>query len=435
MIHTGRSLYRIEFSPGGAITNGGKTMAERQGQTPLPARTPWGHITNGVETMAETFRKAGYRTFATGKQHNGPQIVASGFTDAGNLLFAGGGQHMRLKVHDFDPSGRYAPEDGKVVPQYSSEIFTGAALDFLDRDRAGDPFFMYLAYTVPHDPIMAPPKFMSLYPPDKIRLHPTFQPAHPFDVSRIGDRVRPMQSCDECEADAVIKFHEWPIEESDMQSLVAGYYAMLTHLDDQIGRIRARLEELGEWQNTIIVFASDNGIAMGRHGCYHKQTSYDHDAHVPLILCGPGLAKGESRNAMVYLYDLYPTLCDLAGIPVPDSVEGKSFVPVLRGDESAGRDVLYHAYVNDWRAVYDGRYRLLLYAGYDEANDVIVRRRMLFDVQADPMETRDLAGDPAHATEVARLESLLIELRDQYADPMVPDGFWERYTGNPPDGE
>jgi arylsulfatase A-like enzyme len=116
-------------------------------------------------------------------------------------------------------------------------------------------------------------------------------------------------------------------------------------------------------------------------------------------------------------------------------VEGKSFVPVLRGDESAGRDVLYHAYVNDWRAVYDGRYRLLLYAGYDEANDVIVRRRMLFDVQADPMETRDLAGDPAHATEVARLESLLIELRDQYADPMVPDGFWERYTGNPPDGE
>jgi arylsulfatase A-like enzyme len=278
MIHTGRSLYRTGC-------------------------TPQGHIPDGVETVAETFRKSGYRTFATGKQHNGPGAIAQGFSDAGKLLFAGMGHHMHLKVHDFDPSGEYGPEHGTVVPQYSSEMFTDAALNFMDQDRGDAPFFAYLAYTVPHDPIMAPDKYMSLYDPDAIRLHPTFQPSHSIDVSLDGDRVRPMQSCSECETDAVVKYHNWPIDDGEMRKLVAGYYAMLTHLDGQIGRIRARLEERGEWNNTVVVFASDNGIAMGRHGCYHKQTSHDHDAHVPLIMAGPGIGRGQTRDGMVYLYD------------------------------------------------------------------------------------------------------------------------------------
>lgn len=402
MIHTGRSLYR--------------TLC-----------TPDGQITEEVKTLAEVFREAGYRTFATGKQHNGPGAVARGFTDAGKLLFAGMGHHMHLTVHEFDPDGEYRPEQGKIVPQYSSEMFTNAALEFLGTDRSSAPFFMYLAYTVPHDPVMAPQDHMSRYDPAGIRLHSTFRPSHPIDVSRDGDRVRPMQSCDECEADAVIKYHKWPIEERDMQALVAGYYAMISHLDDQIGRLRIKLEETGEWDNTIIVFASDNGIAMGRHGCYHKQTSHDHDVHVPLVISGPGIARGESRNAMVYLYDLYPTLCELAGLHTPASVEGRSLLPVLEGDDNAGRDVLYHAYVQNWRAVYDGRYRLLAYAGYDETDDTIVRRKLLFDMLEDPVEANDLSRDPVHAETVRRLESLLCELRNQYDDPIPPGGFWQRY--------
>ncbi len=409
MIHTGRSLYR--------------TGCDERGRIP-----------ESVETIAETFRKAGYRTFATGKQHNGPGAIARGFTDARKLLFAGMGHHMQLKVHDFDPTGQYHPDRGKVVPRYSSEMFTEAALDFLDKDLGDAPFFAYLAYTVPHDPIMAPEKYMSLYDPDKIRLHPTFQPSHPVDISPDGDRVRPMQSCDECEADAVVKYHKWPIEETDMRALVAGYYAMLTHLDDQIGRIRTTLEEKGEWDNTIIVFASDNGIAMGRHGCYHKQTSHDHDAHVPLIIAGPGIPRGQTRTGMVYLYDLYPTLCDLAGLKTPDSVEGHSLLPVLDEANMSGRDVLYHAYVQNWRAVYDGRYRLLAYAGYDEESETLVRKNMLFDMIEDPMETDDLSADPAHASNMERLESLLVEQRDIYSDPVVSEGFWERYESGAQQG-
>ncbi len=404
MIHTGRSLYRIGCD-------------ER------------GRIPEEVETVAEVFRKAGYRTFATGKQHNGTEVIARGFTDAGKLLYAGMGHHMHLTVHDFDPSGEYQPEQGKVVPRYSSEMFTDAALDFFDQDSNGAPFFAYLAYTVPHDPIMAPARYMSLYDPDSIRLHPTFQPSHLVDISLDGDRVRPMQSCDECEADAVVKYHKWPIEEEDMRILVAGYYAMLTHLDDQIGRIRTILEQKGEWDDTIVVFASDNGIAMGRHGCYHKQTSHDHDAHVPLIMAGPSIPKGQTRDGMVYLYDLFPTLCDLANLDTPESVEGKSLLPMLKGNDVPGRDVLYHAYVQNWRAVYDGRYRFLAYAGQDEEGGAIVKRNLLFDMNEDPMEAKDLATDPNQARNMERLESLLIEQRDIWSDPMLPGGFWDKYEG------
>jgi arylsulfatase A-like enzyme len=402
MIHTGRSLYR--------------TGCDKHGRIP-----------NEVETIAETFRKAGYRTFATGKQHNGSGAIARGFTDADKLLFAGMGHHMHLTVHDFDPNGEYNREHGRVVPRYSSEMFTDAALDFFERDRDGAPFFAYLAYTVPHDPIMAPEKYMSIYDPDSIRLHPTFRPFHPVDISPDGDRVRPMQSCDECETDAVVKYHKWPIDAADMRTLVAGYYAMLTHLDAQIGRIRTMLEEKGEWDNTIVVFASDNGIAMGRHGCYHKQTSHDHDAHVPLIMAGPGIPKGQTRDGMVYLYDLFPTFCDLAGLTTPDSVEGSSLLPLLAGADITARSILYHAYVQNWRAVYDGRYRYLAYAGHDEDGDMIVRRDLLFDMNEDPMEAHDLSDDPKYAGHMERLESLLIEQRDVYADPVLPGGFWEKY--------
>ncbi len=409
MIHTGRTLYR--------------TGCDEHGRIP-----------EEVKTLAETFRKAGYRTFATGKQHNGAGAIARGFTDAGKLLFAGMGHHMHLTVHEFDPSGQYPSKQGKVVPRYSSEMFTGAALDFLDRDLGDAPFFAYLAYTVPHDPIMAPEKYMLLYDPDKIRLHPTFQPYHSVDISPDGDRVRPMQSCDECEADAVVKYHKWPIDEADMRGLVAGYYAMLTHLDDQIGRIRVRLEEKGEWDNTIVVFASDNGIAMGRHGCYHKQTSHDHDAHVPLIMAGPGIPQGGTRDGMVYLYDLFPTLCDLANLETPESVEGQSLLPMLSGDNLSGRDVLYHAYVQNWRAVYDGRYRFLAYAGKDEKSGMIVRRNFLFDMKEDPIEATDLSADPDHVGHMERLESLLLNQRDAYSDSVVSGGFWENYRNEGPSG-
>jgi arylsulfatase A-like enzyme len=406
MIHTGRSLYRTGC-------------------------TKEGYIPEGVETMAETFRRAGYRTFATGKQHNGTVPVARGFTDAGKLLFGGMGHHMGLPIHEFDPTGRYEPERGQVAHRYSSEMFTDAALEFLHKDRQGAPFFMYVAYTVPHDPIMAPKSHMSLYDATRLRLHPTFESAHPFEVSPIGDHVRPMQSCDECEADAVVKYHTWPIDRKAMQRLLAGYYAMISHLDEQIGRIRARLEEQGEWENTIVVFSSDNGIAMGRHGCYHKQTSYDHDAHVPLILAGPGLARGETRDGMVYLYDLYPTLCDLAGLPTPNEVEGKSFTALLRDKTLAGRDVLYHAYVENWRAVYDGRYRFVVYADRAGEGAPLVCRKLLFDLHDDPLEARDLSANPAHADNMARLEALLYALRDAYSDPVVPGGFWEKFESAP----
>jgi len=384
MIHTGRPFFRIAD-----VRDIGATL----------------------ETMPETFRRAGYRTFATGKQHNGPTAVARGFDEAEALLFAGMGHHMRLEVQDFDPTGQYAPQRRQERRQYSSEMFTDAALRFLDRPGES-PFFLYCAYTVPHDPMMAPAAYRALYDPQRVPFPASFGPQHPFDFSPKGDRVRPFQSCDECTSDAVVRFHHWPIEEGDLRELRALYYAMITHLDAQIGRLLDRLEQSGELDQTIIVFTADNGIAMGQHGCYHKQTCYDHDVHVPLLISGPGIPAGQERDDLVYLHDLYPTLGELAGVKPPPTVEGHSLLT------SPSREALYHAYMETWRGVRDERFKLLAYA-YETT-----RRTELFDLRHDPQELHDLAGDPGHAATLARLRAEMLRQRDAFGDT---GAFWQHY--------
>src|SRR5690606_1131724 len=113
---------------------------------------------------------------------------------------------------------------------------------------------------------------------------------------------------------------------------IATCYAILSHLDEQIGRILAALKETGQFENTLILFTSDHGLALGSHGLLGKQNMYEHTVNVPLILHGPGVPRGKRFAAQCYLRDLFPTACDLAGVAVPDTVQGKSLVPVLRGE-------------------------------------------------------------------------------------------------------
>ena len=129
-----------------------------------------------------------------------------------------------------------------------------------------------------------------------------------------------------------------------VQQHVADYFAIIAHIDEQVGRILDELERTGEDENTIIVFAGDNGLACGQHGLMGKQNLYEHSVRVPLIMAGSGIPRNERRSTFCYLLDIYPFLCDLVGLEPPETVEGNSLFPCFAQPEAKIRDKLHLAY-------------------------------------------------------------------------------------------
>ncbi len=400
MLHTGRTLFHIE----------------REGQG----------ISKQYTTLGEAFQHAGYRTFGTGKWHNGTGSYARSFTDGGNIFFGGMWDHWNVPMCDFDPTGAYdnqirftpnfmhSNQTTKVHCDYyasgghSSEHLSNAAIDFIQAYDSASPFLMYVSYLAPHDPRSMPQRFKDMYDPAAIRLPANFMDQHPFEygVSQIRDE----------------KLAAYPREESEIRRHIAEYYAMITHLDEQIGRILAALEQSGKLDNTIIVLAGDNGLAVGQHGLIGKQSHYEHSIRVPLLLSGPGIPAGLRLQQYVYLLDLFPTLCDLSGIAVPASVEGKSLRPLLEDPTRSVRDSLYFAYCDLIRSVKDRRYKLIEYAG-------AVRTTQLFDLVHDPEERHNLHGLPAYESTVQTLRQDLYRYRDEWEDLGHPLSlsFWADY--------
>jgi len=225
-----------------------------------------------------------------------------------------------------------------------------------------------------------------MYPPGKIELPKNFLPEHPFDN---GD----MRLRDE-------KLAPWPRTPEIIRRHIAGYYAMITHVDAQIGRVLKALEDSGRADNTIIIFSADNGLAVGQHGLLGKQNLYEHSVRVPLVFAGPGVERGGKIDALCYLHDLFPTTCQLAGLEIPETVESMSLVPLLRGRKQRLRDSVFAGYKQVQRMVRNERYKLIRYPR--------AKRTQLFDLRGDPWETRDLSGEPRHA---ALIKDLTAELK------------------------
>jgi arylsulfatase A-like enzyme len=249
-----------------------------------------------------------------------------------------------------------------------------------------------------------------MYDPDEIDLPPNYMPVHPFDNGELSIR-------DELLA-------EFPRTEAEIRRHIAEYYAMITHVDDAIGQVLDALEQAGKTEDTIIVFAGDNGLAVGQHGLMGKQNMYDHSVRVPLIFAGPGVPEGEQRDSFCYLLDIYPTLCELIGLDTPGTVEGKSLVAAMR-EGAAVRETLHFAYMDRMRAVRDRQYKLIEYVVDGH------QRTQLFDLEADPWELNDLSGDPGYREHVDRLRGELRKWRTDYADDQPGQGatFWAGVDG------
>ena len=362
-------------------------------------------INPAMPTLPETLRGAGYHTYHVGKWHNDTASFHRSF-DGGAKIFMGGmSDHYKVPVFDFDPSGAYPRSARYEGDRHSTELFGQAAVQFLQSRQQEDPFFLYIAFTAPHDPRTPPPEYAALYPPQEMPLPPNFMPEHPFDNGDL--RLR-----DEALA-------PWPRTPEEIRRHIADYYGMITHLDAWIGRILQTLEETGQAENTIVVYTADHGLAVGQHGLMGKQNMYDHSTRVPCIMRGPGVPQGKRFSALTYTPDLHPTLCELAGVTPAETVETRSLVPLLHGAADALRDTVCGVYKDVQRMVSDGRWKLIRYYRSQERPDAGSDRLQLFDLDADPWELNDLSADPAHAAHIRRLAAVLEQWQREVEDPLV----------------
>jgi arylsulfatase A-like enzyme len=339
-------------------------------------------------------KAAGYETYHHGKRGNtSPAIQA---------LF----DHNHYVKDEADRTGG---EPGKEI--------VDAAIAFLKGRSEDKPLFMYLAFSGPHDPRVAAQKYLDQYDRGKIPLPKNFRPLHPFNNGEQFVR-------DELLA-------EFPRTKDEVRRHLHEYYATITAMDHHIGRLLAELKQNGMYENTIFVYSADHGLAIGSHGLMGKQNLYEDGMRVPLIFSGPGIPPGETQ-ALAYLYDIFPTICELAGGAVPPGLDGKSLRPVIAGEQSGVRDSLFLAYRDVQRAVRDERYKLIRYPQ--------VNVTQLFDLQEDPHELHNLAADPAQAERIAALTAELARWQKEFGDsaPLVVenprDPAWDHTQRSPPAG-
>lgn len=261
-----------------------------------------------------------------------------------------------------------------------SEVIGDNTIDFLDSAKTSEnPFFMYLAFNVPHDPRQSPKEYVDMYPLENVLVPKSFLEMYPYkDRIGCGPGLR-----DE-------KLAPYPRTEYSIKVHRQEYYAIITHMDDQIGRIISHLKETGQDKNTYIIFSADHGLSVGNHGLVGKQNMYDHSMRVPLIVVGPEIPENEKRNMQVYVQDIMATALDLAGIEKPDYVEFNSLMPMINKEVNESQySEIYGAYINLQRMVRTDKYKMIIYP-----KAKIIR---LFDMVNDPDEMNDLADNKEYS--------------------------------------
>ena len=334
--------------------------------------------------FAQLLSEAGYETFYTGKWHNDGLPLQRGFT-AGKYIGGGGpgsGGHFKPKVRDFGGGNE------RQIEHFDSELFTDAAVEFLESQRPDSkPFLLFVSYMTPHDPWTPPGKYTTMYKPQAIDLPPNFMP-RPMNNSKPFKYYTDWHGTNLRDEKQMVPFPRTPEGVRDVRSR---YYGTITHDDEQIGRILHKLDEKQLAKNTLVIFLADHGISLGAHGISGKQTMYEEGIRLPLIMRYQKLRRSSAENSnLVSLIDIFPTICEAAGIAVPDSVEGKSLLDLYHRQVRWDREHIFASFVSptrhqlDIRCIRTERYKLVHHLTTDEIE--------LYDLEKDPYELENLAG-------------------------------------------
>jgi len=342
------------------------------GSVCLPSRTM-------IYTGLQLFHNKGY---GDGKTTTFPQAMkAAGYTTIRSGKF-GANPNDLCKTFDVHVNG------------YNSANNASNIIAFIHEHAGKQPMFLHMASNEPHDPQFAPPDYYPRYRPEAIPLPVNFLPLHPFDNGEMI--IRDEQTL------------PWPRTRADVTGKLARYYASTTYWDDHVGRIVQALKDVGQFENTIIIIAGDNGLSLGEHGLLGKQNLYEFGGmHVPLVFVGPGIPKG-STDAFAYLMDIFPTICDLIGVKIPDGLDAQSLAPILTGKAQKVRDYCFTCYTDVQRSIRDQQWKLIRYPK--------INYSQLFDLQNDPHEMQNLADQPGCSEKFKQMLALLEQAQKQYGD-------------------
>ncbi|WP_096430737.1 sulfatase-like hydrolase/transferase [Labilibaculum antarcticum] len=384
------------------------------------------------QMWSQIMQTAGYDTYMTGKWHvqtapskifNHTVHIRGGMPkDNWNhakqaKLFAEMERTKQGKPEDIMPFGYNRPQsvsDTSWTPwdknnggywqggKHWSEVLKDDAITFIDSAKGKDkPFFMYLAFNAPHDPRQSPKEFLDMYPLENISVPESFLPLYPYKDS-IG--------CGPALRDAALA--PFPRTEYSMKKHRQEYYALITHLDYQIGKIIKALEESGEMDNTYIFYTADHGLAIGENGLVGKQNMYDHSMRPPLFVIGPDIEKGKKIDAEVYLQDIMASSIELAGLPKPEYIEFNSLMSLARGEQTKSNySAIYGCYKPDLqRMIRTEGFKLIVYP-----HGKVLR---LYDLNKDPKEMHDLASNPEYKEKIKDLFTKLVALQKDMDDPL-----------------
>ena len=296
-----------------------------------------------------------------------------------------------LKPGQFGATLSWLADDGKDAEQ-TDGIAAAEAVRLLERfKRNKESFFLAVGFYRPHTPYVAPKRYFDMYPRDRIAL----------PVLSEADRSRTPPAA--YRTAGGFKEQDSMTDEQRRQAIQA-YWASTTFMDAQVGHVLDALDRLGFSDNTIVVFTSDHGYHLGDHGLWQKMSVFERSARVPLIIALPGAKnRGVAARGLAELVDLYPTLAELAGLQPTTTLDGVSLVPLLENPAGTVKDGAF-TQVNNGFSVRTDRWR---YTEWDEGKDGAV----LHDMDKDPAETTNLAGDPAHAATVTGLKARLAAYR------------------------
>ncbi len=398
MIMTGRSVWRLPKR--------GKTGGKEYNATEV-----------AKQSMAALFNAAGYDTFRTCKRGN---------------TFKAANEHFTVRHDSTDQRG----------PK-GSNWHGERAMDYLNEREStkdSDPFLMFLGFSHPHDPRNGREELLRKYGavnmktqptvlnPEAPKLPITYLPKHPFFHGHPGLR-------DETKVEGVLTSRS----EATIRNETGRAYACIENIDHEVGRVLNKLQSMKELDNTYVIFTSDHGMSVGRHGLVGKQNLYEHTWRVPFLVRGPGIQSGSEASGFIYLMDVLPTICDLAGIDKPKGADGMSFRSILEGDKDRIRETLYGVYCGGTKPgmrslkTADG-WKLIKYDVMDGA----VHVTQLFNLKENPNEFLkehqapevvaltgnkpeahqvNLADDPRYSKKRKELEELLLSEQRRLDDP------------------
>lgn len=376
----------------------------RHGRVGYEDGVPWRY----PHTVAGELTRAGYQTQCIGKMHVYPERSRCGFE---NVILHDGYLHHSRRAANPAASAYEGTDDylywlrhsgfpaadlidsgldcnGWVSRPWPYPEWThptnwcaSACIDFLRRRDPTAPFFLHASFVRPHAPLDPPQPYLDMYLRKSIPLPPVGDWAEPGDSAGIS-------------RDALLRAR-------------AAYYGLITHVDHQIGRFLQAAGEYGLLQNTVFLFTSDHGDLLGDHNLFRKALPYEGAVGIPLLVYDPAnrlnLPCGGTSDALVELRDLMPTLLDMAGVPIPDTVEGKSLLPILQGKAERVRDYLHGEHAYGGQSTQFIITEQSKYIWYTQSG-----KEQYFDRIADPEERHDLIHEPGVQPRVSELRRLLI---------------------------